>query len=218
MKFTALFIFVFFTNSVIFSKFCGLWEVPPTQLDNIQHHDIAIVLGGMFEFNSDTDGISIRRQGDRLIQAMTLYKTGKVDKLLITGDSGYITDHGLHEAIQVKELLLLWGIPENDILTEESSINTHENALNTANLLKQSYPHIESYILVTSGIHMKRALACFEHEGLNCTPFSTDLYSNQKGNYYWDQYIIPDVGNFTVWNKLFKEMVGYISYAIVGYI
>lgn len=218
MKYTAISIFVFFTNTVIFSEFCGLWEVPPSSIDKIEHHDVAIVLGGMFEYNADTDGISIRRQGDRLIQAMTLYKSGKVDKLLITGDSGYLTDRGLHEAKQVKELLLLWGIPENDILTEEASVNTHENALNTAKLLKQSYPHIESYILVTSGIHMKRALACFEHEGLSCTPFSTDLYSNQKGNYYWDQYIIPNVGNLEVWNKLLKETVGYLSYSIAGYL
>lgn len=217
MKWTALFLFVFFTNTVIFSEFCSLWEIPGTKLNDVKHHDVAIVLGGGFEYNSDIDALSIRRQGDRLFQGVTLYQTGKVDKILISGDSGYITDRGLHEARQIKEVLVLWGIPEKDIITEEKSVNTYENAFNTAKLLRQSHPHIESYILVTSGIHMRRALSCFEKQGINCTPYSTDLYSSQNGGYYWDQYLIPNVDNLVIWNKLFKEIVGYAAYATAGY-
>lgn len=203
---------------MIYSTVCRWWEVPGTKIEDVQHHDVAIVLGGMFEYNSDLDGLSIRRQGDRLVQALSLYKQGKVDKLLITGDSGFIGERGLHEAKQVKELLVLWGIPEADILTEEDSKNTHENAANTKKLLKKSYPHLKSFILVTSGIHMKRSLGCFETEGLRCTPFTTDLYANQNGGFYWDQYLIPDVSNFDSWNYLMKEIAGYVVYDLAGYI
>lgn len=195
-----------------------MWEIPGSTLKSIQKHDVAIVLGGMFEYNGDLDEISIRRQGDRLFKAVSLYKTGKVEKLLISGDSGYIGDRGLHEAKQVKEVLISWGIPETDIISEEKSVNTHENAIESVKILKQSYPHYNRFLLVTSGIHMKRALACFKNEGLECASFSTDLYSNQTGKYYWDQYLIPNADTFILWNKLFKEVVGYISYSIVGYI
>lgn len=218
MKWISVGIFLFFTNSVIFSEFCRLWEVPGTKIEKVEKHDVGIVLGGMFEYNSDLDQLSIRRQGDRFIQAVTLYKTNKISKLLITGESGYISERGLKEAKQIKELLLKWGIPETDILTEEKSINTHENSLKTAKLLKQSYPELNSFLLITSGIHMKRSLACFEKVGLKCTPFSTDLYSNQNRNYYWDQYLIPSMDNFVQWNKLIKEIVGYVTYDIVGYL
>lgn len=195
-----------------------MWEVPGTTLNAAKKHDVAIVLGGMFEYNGDLDEITIRRQGDRLFKAISLYKTGKVEKLLISGDSGYLGERGLHEAKQVKTLLITWGIPETDIITEEKSINTHENAVESTKILKQSYPHFKNFILVTSGIHMRRSLACFEKEGIQCTSFSTDLYANQSGNYYWDQYLIPNLDTFNLWNKLFKEVVGYISYSIVGYI
>lgn len=195
-----------------------MWEVPGTTLNAAKKHDVAIVLGGMFEYNGDLDEITIRRQGDRLFKAISLYKTGKVEKLLISGDSGYLGERGLHEAKQVKTLLITWGIPETDIITEEKSINTHENAVESTKILKQSYPHYKNFILVTSGIHMRRSLACFEKEGIQCTSFSTDLYANQSGNYYWDQYLIPNLDTFNLWNKLFKEVVGYISYSIVGYI
>jgi len=187
-------------------------------MELVKTHDIAIVLGGMSEYNSDLKELSFRRQGDRLFQAITLYKTKKVRKLLISGDSGYLTERGLHEANQIKAILIKWGIPAQDILTEEKSVNTHENAKETKRLLDKSYPEIESYILVTSGIHMKRALACFKKEGMKCTPFSTDLYANQTRNYFWDQYFIPTIDNFTNWNKLLKEVVGYMSYDAIGYL
>lgn len=217
MRWTALGIFLFFSNSVIFSLFCGMLEVPGTKMADVKQHDVAIVLGGMSDYNNDLKELTIHRQADRIFQAITLYKTGKVKKILISGDSGYITDRGLHEAKQMKSVLVKWGFPEEDILTEELSKNTHENALESAKILKK-HPELKSYLLVTSGTHMRRSLACFEHEGLKCTPFSTDLLTNQSGNFHWDQYIIPNMDNFSHWNKLLKETVGYVAYWFAGYI
>ncbi len=217
MKWTAVGLFLFFSNSVIFSLFCGLWEVPGTKIVHVKQHDVAIVLGGMSDYNNDLDELSINRQADRIFQAITLYKEGKVKKILISGDSGYITDRGLHEARQMKAILVKWGFPSEDILTEELSKNTHENAVESVKILKK-HKELKSYLLVTSGTHMKRSLACFKNEGLDCTPFSTDLITNQSGNFHWDQYIIPNIDNFANWNKLIKESVGYLAYVMAGYV
>ncbi len=217
-KWAAIIVFVFFSNSVIFSEFCRLWEVPGQHSSNFEKHDVAIVLGGMAEYNSDINELSFRRQGDRLMKAITLYKTNKVSKILISGDNGYLTDRGLHEAKQAKALLIQWGIPKQDILTEEKSVNTYENAKYSVQLLKNKYPELNKVILVTSGIHMRRARACFAKQGLVCTPCSTDLYANQSRNYYWDQYFIPSLDNFIQWNKLLKESFGYMAYDMIGYI
>jgi uncharacterized SAM-binding protein YcdF (DUF218 family) len=65
---------------------------------------------------------------------------------------------------------------------------------------------------------MRRAMGCFQKEGLKVTPYSTDLYTNRTQNFYWDQYIIPNAGNFPIWQDLLKEMVGYATYDIAGYI
>ncbi len=212
-KWVGIFILLFFTNTLIFNFFCGQWEIPGTRIEKVKKHDVAIILGGMFEYDNSLKRISIRRQGDRLIQALTLYHSKKVDKLLITGDNGHLIDKGLQEARQVKELLIQWGIPKEDIITEERSINTYENAKFTAQILRQSYPHFSKFILVTSGIHMKRALACFEKQGIYCTPFSTDLYAQPLS---WDEVIVPESDNFRLWNKLLKETVGYLAYKITG--
>lgn len=216
-KISAFVLFLFFSNTVIFLECCGLWEVQGTQLKDVKNYEVGIVLGGMSEYNNDLNTLSLRRGGDRIWQALTLYKKGKIKKILISGDSGYVTDRGLHEAKQLKEVLVSWGIPEQDILTETRSKNTHENARETKRLLQRSHPHVETSLLITSGIHMKRALACFEKEGMKCDPFSTDLYSGPKHNYFWEQYLVPDVSTFYDWERLMKEYIGFITYKIMGY-
>ena len=217
-KYVAIFIFFFFSNSVILCELMRKWEIHGIRFENTGNYDVGIVLGGMAEYNSDLDVLSITSHGDRIWQAITLYKKGKIKKILISGDSGYVTERGLHEAKQFKTVLVEWGIPEGDIIVEEISKNTRENALETKKVLDRSYPHLKKHLLITSGSHMRRAIACFDKVGLKCTPFSTDLVTGPNRNYFWDQYIIPDQGTMGQWNKLIKEWIGYLVYDMVGYI
>lgn len=215
-KISALAIFLLFTNTVIFLEFCRIWETPGRKIKDIPKYEVGIVLTGMAEYNNDLDVLSIRRGGDRIWQALNLYHAGKIKKILISGDSGYLTDRGLHEARQFKEVLVGWGVPDKDIITENTSRNTYENALETKKILDRSYPHIQKCLLITSATHMKRAKGCFDKVGLSCDMFSTDHHTGSSRNYYWDQYIIPSVNNFEEWNKLIKEWVGYLVYDLTN--
>jgi uncharacterized SAM-binding protein YcdF (DUF218 family) len=217
-KWSAVVIFILFSNTVIFLEFSRIWEIPGTKIEAVKNYDAGIVLTGMAEYNSDLDVISIRRGADRIWQALTLYHKGKIKKIIITGDSGYISDRGLHEAKQMKEVLVSWGIPAKDIITEELSRNTYENALETKKLIDRSYPHFEKLLLITSSKHMRRAKGCFDKVGLSCDMYSTDLYSGPNHSYFWDQYLVPELSTFSDWNQLIKEWVGYVTYDIVGYI
>ena len=207
-----------FTNSFVFLEFCRLWEIQGVKRATVGHYDVGIVLTGMAEYNNDLEEISIRRGADRIWQALNLYHDGKIDKILLSGDNGYISDRGLHEAQQMKAILVKWGVPGNDIITENKSRNTYENAVETKKILERSYPHLEKRLLITSGTHMRRSLACFDKLGFPCDPYSTDLHTGPKRAYYWDQYIVPDVSTLSDWNKLMKEWVGYITYDLIGYI
>jgi len=217
-KITAIALFIFFTNTFIFSEFCRMWEIHGTPTSKVKVYDAGIVLTGMTEYNTDLDLISIRRGGDRIWQALTLYHKGKIKKIIISGDNGYVSDRGLHEAKQMKSVLVGWGIPESDILTEEKSRNTHENALETQKLIKNSGLSKGKFLLITSGTHMRRAKACFDKIGFQVDTYTTDLYTGPERNYFWDQYLIPNLSNFENWDILMKEVVGYMMYDIVGYI
>jgi uncharacterized SAM-binding protein YcdF (DUF218 family) len=215
-RIAAISILLFFSNTVIYKEFCRQWEVFGTPVKQVKKADIAIVLGGMSEYNNDLKVLSLRRGGDRIWQAITLYKAHKVDKLLISGGHGYVIDRGLKEALQVKEVLVKWGIPGKDILIETNSKNTYENAVQSKKVLDKKAPDAKRFILVTSGRHMKRALACYEHAGIHCTPHSTDLYTGPKRFYTFEDFLVPNVSVIDDWHGLIKEIVGYITYSMTG--
>lgn len=213
-KVSAIVIALFFSNTFIYKEALRLWEIPAVNKSDIQKHDVGIVLGGMFEYDNDADRLSIRRGGDRIWQAIDLYKSNKINKICIVGKHGDVTDKGLDEAVQLKTQLVEWGIPAIDILTETESRNTNENAKFTTALIKQSYPHFDSFLLITSARHMKRAKASFDNYELNVTPFSTDQYVGVNRYYTWDEFVIPSSDTFNGWFGLIKEVVGYVGYGI----
>jgi uncharacterized SAM-binding protein YcdF (DUF218 family) len=215
-KITAIVCLLFFTNTFIYKEFCRQWEIFGTPMKELKHHDVGIVLGGMAEYNNDLQTLSLRRGGDRIWQAISLYKAHKIDKILISGDNGDLTNKGLHEAQQMKDVLVSWGIQKTDIITETVSRNTYENAVETKKILQRSYPHCDSFVLITSGRHMRRALACYEGQGLHCTPYSTDLYTGPKRSYTFDECIVPDASTLSDWQGLIKEWFGYVAYAATG--
>jgi uncharacterized SAM-binding protein YcdF (DUF218 family) len=205
-----------FSNTVLFKEVCRQWEVFSPKPQTLTTYDVGIVLTGMGEYNNDLKVFSARRGIDRIWQAISLYKSGKIAKILITGDHGYLFDKGLHEAVQIKEVLVHWGIPENDILTETKSKNTYENAIETKKMLSIHLPNAKKILLITSGKHMRRSRACFAKANLTVDTYSTDLYTGPNRYYTFDEYIIPDVSTMSDWHGLLKEMVGYIAYDITG--
>ncbi len=215
-KWIGIGLLVFFSNSAIYLEFCRAWEIHGTPISKVKPHDVGIVLGGMAEYDTDLKELSIRRGGDRIWQAISLYKKGIIKKILISGDNGYLSDRGLHEAPQLKKVLVLWGIPAADILIESVSKNTYENAIETKKVLKKQRFLDKKLLLITSGRHMRRSLACFETAGMKVTTFSTDLYTSPNRFFYWDQLLVPDLNCFTEWNGLIKEWVGYVAYGMSG--
>jgi len=207
-----------FSNNVIFLEFTRLWEEQGTKIENVKQYNVGVVLGGIAEYNNDLERLSIRRGGDRIWQAIHLYHVGKIDKILISGDSGYMVDKGLNEAKQLKELMVQEQIPSDDILIETISKNTYQNALESKKVLDNT-PEKESVLLITSALHMKRSIACFRKVGFtDFDYFTTDHFTGESRSYYFDQYIIPNESVLTDWHRLIHEWVGYVTYWVMGYI
>lgn len=217
-KFTSLFILIFFTNGFPLNYLIRNWEIPGKKIKSVENYEIGIVLSGMMEYNKELEVLTVRRGTDRIWQAISLYKRKKIKKILISGDNGYVVRGGLHEADQLKELLIQWGIPKKDLIVENKSKNTYENALYTTKLLKKKYPK-KRYLLITSALHMKRASACFKKQGLKFDVFTTDHYTTKlkKGEFTPDA-LIPGINSFVLWEAFLKEAVGYNVYSYQGYL
>ena len=70
------------------------------------------------------------------------------------------------------DLLVEWGVPRAAILEEGKARTTAENAVEIVKLLRAR--GIKRVLLVTSSLHMRRALASFRAEGLDAIPSPCD--------------------------------------------
>jgi uncharacterized SAM-binding protein YcdF (DUF218 family) len=212
----ATILLLFFTNPFIVNEAWLLWEAPPTPYSKVQQYDAAIILTGITNTDkSPKDRVYTNKGADRVLQPLRLFKDGHVKKIIISGGSGSLTTKQNSEAAELKSILVCSGIPGSDILLEEKSRNTHENALFTKTLL-QKHPEYKKLLLVTSAFHMSRASGCFKKEGINADTFSVDFYTSDR-RFYPVDLIVPQEYSLYLWQKLFHEVLGYIVYDLVGY-
>lgn len=207
---------LFFTNPFIANEAWLLWEEPPTPFPKLQRYDAAIILTGITnQDKSPQDRIYTNKGADRVLQPIHLYKKGYVRKIIISGGSGSLFKKVSSESAEFKSILVCSGIPANDILLEEKSRNTHENAVFTKALLNQ-HTELKKLLLVTSAFHMRRATGCFEKQGIQSDQFSVDFYTKDRSFSPVD-LVVPQEYSLYLWQKLFHEMLGYIVYQIAGY-
>src|SRR6185436_6828582 len=209
---------ILFTNPFILNFFMHGWEIPSRRIDSIKEpYDVGVVLGGaMRYYNSSMDRVVYGTSVDRFMQCIQLYKEGKIKKILISGGSGMLLQQQYKEAEHLRKVLVTMNIPDKDILIENRSKNTRENAVFSSKILKTEFPG-KKILLITSGYHMRRSLGCFKKAGVNPDPFSVDEHSG-KLQFTPDKLIVPDPAILESWDILLHEWIGYASYWFAGYV
>jgi uncharacterized SAM-binding protein YcdF (DUF218 family) len=208
---------LFFTNGFILNEIVRAWEIQPHNIEE-GHYDVAIVLGGMTYQDEDLNRVVFRSGSDRLFQALDLYNRGTVDKILISGGSGYVTKPHLRESKWIKDYLERAQFPMEDLIIEIESKNTRENAQYTKDKLSEFGLQNGKHILVTSAMHMRRSEACFSKVGLDFETYSTDYWSMHRSKMDFEAMIVPKAVVLLGWRNFMHELIGYITYKIMGYI
>ena len=146
-----------------------------------------------------------------------MYHKGRVNKICITGGSGSIKHPNHREAAYIKAYLKTIEVPNSNIIMENSSRNTYENAVFTKRIL-DSLGFKGSILLVTSSFHMRRSLAIFKKAGYqNVTPFVTNKFTGIR-KFEFDYCLIPNAEAVTACNTILHEIVGYVIYKAKGYL
>lgn len=213
------FVFLYiFSNPLVINELLLWWEVPPTSILSVEKHDIGIILTGgtINEEKLPQENTFLGKSADRIAQAIELYKRGKIKKILISG--GEISVLGKTPKKEIEEIakyLIISGVIQENILLEAHSQNTRENAENCSKILKKHFKN-QSYLLITSGYHLKRATACFEKVGVQVDTFGANYLSHGR-NYYW-YHILPKEEYFAYSQLIFREIIGYCTYKAMGWI
>ena len=214
----AIGLLILFTNKFIFNSTIHFWEMETLTADQIESpYDIGVLLGGysapVILPNHDRHNFSER--ANRFNNAIELYFSGKIKKLLLTGGSGGLIKGMPSEAEEIYDYLIVMGIPPEDIIVESKSRNTRENAKFTAEIIQKNFKN-SSILLITSAWHLPRASRCFQKVGLKFDPFGADHMTEDIISL--DVYLLPSTTVINKWEFLLKEWVGFFGYWANGYI
>lgn len=170
-----------------------VYQYAQNELPKGYHGDVAVVLGAAAW---DVRPSPVFRE--RINHAITLYRTGQVNKLAFTGGTpkkGFMT-----EAEVGRRYALRQGIPERDIVLENTSRDTYQNLVNIQPVLREH--ELNKVVVVSDPYHLARAAAVANDIGLKAdfsgTPtsrFSDNekklkfmlQESGQLFGYYWWQ-------------------------------
>ena len=227
---SGLFLFWLLGNGPLVNEATRLWEVEtPVLFPELANQPlrVAVVLtGGMINGLYKPAPIRpvLSTEGDRAGQALWLYKTGRVQKIIISGGGPTLRQGNLafqtpgeaDEGQMIRVFLETAGVPGTDVLLENKSKNTHENAQFTAQVLRQILP-TSTCVLVTSAWHMRRAVACFQKQGLRVFPWPAAQLGERRSTAP-GAYLLPNEKSFHNAQLLIREIVGYAMYWVAGYL
>ncbi len=208
---------IFFSNDFIANEAMRSWEIKATPYSSINKvYEWGIVLTGVTQNDRQPDDrVYFSHGADRVTHTIQLYKKGIIKKVMVSGGVGGLLSKSRPEADEVRDVLILAGVPDSVIVIERESRNTHENALNVKAILKDVKG--EDCLLITSAFHMRRSIGCFKKVGLNLDTFTADFYTHPR-YFAPDVLLIPKADAINLWQKLFKEWLGITAYWAAGYI
>lgn len=153
------------------------FAVPEVLPDNVAG---IIVLGGAIDTRQTglIGQVSLNARGERIVAFVDLARRYPLARLVYTGGSAPTSDAEKSEAELALPLLLLLGVPRERIALETRSQSTSENAAFSRDIVKPKAG--ERWILVTSALHMPRAVGAFRRAGWTVLPFPVD--HRQGGN------------------------------------
>ncbi len=153
-----------------------LWLMPGDEalddLENPQHYAVALVFGaGLNGSGRPSDVLS-----DRLITAADLYFAGRVDKILVSGDN---SREEYDEPTAMRDFLVTWGVPEEDIALDFAGRRTYDTCYRAKNIW-----NVESALLVTQDFHLPRALFLCNQFGIESAGVSASRQPYVRESYF----------------------------------
>ena len=182
----------------------------PLYVLSIVNADAIVVLSGMvrevrmyqeikYEF---TDSV------DRILGGIELMKANKAPYLILT--RGKLPwSNGRPEGEVLYDYVVKAGINKQKIILTTNVQNTDQEAEAIKKLLNNK---IKKIILVTSAIHMERAITVFNAAGIEIIPFPVDFKSSSNNFTIID--FIPSAGAFSSTSYFVREMQGRLYYKL----
>jgi len=189
------------------------WLYPPCADRPEDVKAIVVLSGGM----RPPDGV--RKQPElkestlcRCLQAARLYRQGEPCLVVASGGKVDPAGPGPTLAEAMRDFLLRHGVAQGDLLIEDRSRTTYENAAETAKLLRRRV--IGKVVLVTDALHLLRAQRCFEAQGIEVVPSGCRYRATRLR---WSLFsFLPSAGAARGTQEALHEWLGIVWYRLHG--
>jgi len=188
--------------------------------------EVIVLLGGGTQAQEAPRPMTeVNSAGDRVLYAAKLYREGAAPIILASGGKvNFTPDSPSTPAEDMVDLLTFLDVPPSAIWQQNKSQNTYEDALYSTLMLAEQ--EVEEIILVTSAIHMPRAKALFEAQGLTVIPAPVDFSVTEQDwqnllNPGLDEallYLLPNASALNSTTNALKEYIGLFVYRLRGWL
>ena len=173
-----------------------------------------IVLGGPIDNRMSTlrGTLAIGGGVERLLEGAALMRRHPQAKLVFTGGNPSLFGNDPPEAFYAAQLFEQLGVPGGRIVLEDKSRNTAENAEFTRAMVDPKPG--ERWLLVTSAMHMPRAVGTFRKAGFPVEPFPVDWITPPNPSLLRLSRNL--MGGLGALNAAAHEIVGLAAYWVTG--
>jgi SanA protein len=142
-------------------------------LETVPPRKVAVVFGA----GITADGRPMPALADRVWTAAELYKAGKVEKLLMSGDNRYVE---YNEPEAMRQFALAQGIPDEDIVLDYAGRRTYDTCYRAEYIFG-----VKEVTLVTQWFHLDRALYICDKLGIDAVGVAADRRDYFSARYWW---------------------------------
>jgi uncharacterized SAM-binding protein YcdF (DUF218 family) len=168
---------------------------------------VIVMLGTGTGYDADQRLVPRVEAFPRIATSAAIYaackRSGSSCKVIIAG--GNPQRHEASEADTYLPYLLVQNVPRSDVILENQSLTTYQNARNVAAILRDT-PY-DTLILVTSAYHMPRSLLDFHRFNLTPQPVVSNTLHVRPG-------VLPRIRNLVDANMALHELIGIAQFHV----
>lgn len=154
-----LLIFIFFCNHQVEKNAIGKTY---SNVNEIPFNRVGLLLGTC-KTMKDKKTINPFWQ-HRLEAAFNLWKAGKIDRILISGDNGW---YGYNEPQDFQDAFIALGVPDSVLVFDFAGFRTHDSVIRCKKVFGQ-----KSVTIISQKFHNERALFIAQKYGLNAVGYN----------------------------------------------
>lgn len=205
-----------FSNTWLLNQIWDQYQWQPVSMEQVPPTEAGILLGGLSGFDEQLNMGFFGPSSDRFIQTNRLFQKDKIKSILITGGNiKFFREQTFSEAEFLGNNLVDAGVPRDRIHLETKAKNTLENA-RLSKLMLDSLQIRGSFTIITSAIHMPRAVKIFKKAGLEVIPFPSNYLVTKDDTRFKLSHLAPSTTTLLNWSIILREWMGLAQLALVG--